>query len=211
MLLKKLAGPQAAVEITAIRRDDLFLSDQLRRKNMPLPAGHGVKALAAWIKAKIEGYDAVIFMADADSPDDRNWRRHHDQIRDGFSREKGGPAAVVCLPKSASESWLLADKQAWLAIGLSGPDILPDAPERIWGQRDGPDGNHPHRAFARVCAAANVDDCRETRVDIAERSTAVAVGASCPLSFGAFWQELTAAGLAPPPPSAVSSATKRVH
>ena len=98
----------------------------------------------------MERFDLVIFMADTDSVDDRDWDQHHAWIADGFSRIPEGPPGVACLPKCASESWLLSDEAAWTQLGLGDPSELPDRPEVLSGARGDPEGNHPHRLFARV-------------------------------------------------------------
>lgn len=198
-LLARMAKPGQALEMTAIRRDQIFLTDRQRQTNRPLPAGHGHKALAARLKAKLERYDAVVFMVDTDSPDDKDWHRHHGQISDGFQRLPDGPAAIICLPKSTSESWLLADRNAWAALGLPEADELPAAPEDLWGPRNDPAGDHPHQRFARTCQAAGVDDCRETRVAIAQQSDPRTLATRCRLSFTAFWSDLAGAALADAP------------
>ncbi|MBF0332098.1 MAG: hypothetical protein HQL40_00430 [Alphaproteobacteria bacterium] len=186
------------VEIETIGRSAIVLSPAASRRSRPLPEGHGAKALAAKLKATIEGFDVVVFMADADSPEERRWRWHHARIWDGFSRITDGPKTVSCLPMAASESWLLADAEAWRAIGLEDGSCLPRRPEEIWGKRDDPDGGHPHRFFARVCDEADVPDDRETRVALAERSDRRVLHDRAPFSFGAFWAELVAAGIAEP-------------
>ena len=194
VLLEKL-GP-TDIEITAIMNRDIPLTDQQKRKNMPLPDGHGAKAMAAKFKAKFENYDVIVFMADPDTKEETDWNLHHTQIKNGFGRFIGGPAEVVCLPKSASESWLLADRDAWTAIGLDVASLLPQQPENIWGKRNDPMGNHPHRYFARICDTAGVSDDRATRVALAREMSAATLAKSCPLSFGAFWTELQEAGIA---------------
>jgi hypothetical protein len=200
-LLKKFTGPDDVIAITALRSRDIVLTDRLRRQNMPLPEGHGAKALAAMFKAKSEGFDLLVFMADTDSKDDREWDRHHTCIREGFSKIPGGPFAVACLPKSASESWLLSDETAWTTLGLPNLSDLPTRPEDLSGERNDPKGNHPHRIFARICEQAGVSDSRETRVEVAKGSTLSVVARKCPKSFVAFWKELAAAGGVIPPQS----------
>ncbi|MBF0560477.1 MAG: DUF4276 family protein [Alphaproteobacteria bacterium] len=199
-LLHKMNEFGQAIEITSINTKEIVLSGQERRKRQPLPEGHGAKAMAAKLKAKNENFDVVVFMADSDTEEDCKWRCHHKCVQEGFGKIPEGPAGVVCLPKSASESWLLADPEAWKAMGLSCTKMLPSHPETIWGKHDDPEGNRPHPYFARVCKAANRTDTRETRVELMEKISIPRLAKACPLSFASFWNELHAAGIAPSPP-----------
>jgi hypothetical protein len=200
IVLRKLAKPGEPLDIVALRNRDIVLTAKESQRNQPLPKGHGAKALAAHQRAKIEGFDLLVFMVDCDSKDDREWDRHYSWIMDGFRRLADAPFAAACLPKCASESWLLADNAAWNSIGLTDHGKLPAQPESCWGKRDDPAGNHPHRIFARICDLSGVTDNRETRVDIAELSTMTTIRRKCPKSFATFWSDLATAGFAPPPP-----------
>jgi hypothetical protein len=200
VFLGRLAKPDETIDITALRNRDIVLTPKLSREYRPLPEKHGAKALMARYKAKVEHFDLVVFMADTDSKDDRNWDKHHACIIEGFSKISDGPIGVVCLPKCSSESWLLSDVAAWAALGLTDMSKLPEHPETCWGERDDPKGGHPHRLFARICGLANLTDSRETRVDVAEKSTMTTMARQCPKSFAAFWRELDAAGFAIPAP-----------
>lgn len=194
VILEKLCGQNLTIE--AIDRKQLKPPS---KKHQPLPGRHGDKALTARLKAKIEQYDLVVFMADADSKDDQDWREHYDCILDGFKKIADGPPAVACLPKSASESWLLADAKAWRELGLTALNELPNEPEELSGQRNNPASNHPHQIFTRICAKASVADSRETRVEIFRHSEPKTLQQKCPVSFAAFWQDLAEAGCAAHP------------
>jgi hypothetical protein len=188
VILEKLCGQGLTIE--AIDRKQLASPS---KKHQPLPDRHGGKALAARLKAKTDECNLVVFMADTDSKDDRDWREHYDCIRDGFSRIAGGPPAVACLPKSASESWLLADADAWRELGLTALNELPKEPEKLSGKRNDPKGDHPHQIFTRICDMAKVADSRETRVEIFRHSKPDTLRQKCPVSFAAFHQDLAAA------------------
>ena len=138
------------------------------------------------------GYDLVVFMADADSNKTRDWNRTRSDILDGFHRVEG-PNGVPCVPMSTSESWLLADGQAWQGVGLTKLNLLPKKPETIWGARNDPQGNHPHQVFRRACGAAGVRDSRETRVNLAHSSSLARLQAACPRSFTAFIRDTESA------------------
>lgn len=199
VFIRKLAKPNVDVEITAIQSREIVLAPKFRQKYRPLPSGHGEKALAAKFKGKTENYDVVIFMADTDSKDNGDWDKHHAWISEGFSKLTGGPHCVVCLPKCASESWLLADSKAWIELGLAETSELPAYPEDCWGKRNDPEGGHPHAKFAKICQNAGVSDSRVTRVSVAELSNMKTIHEKCPKSFGPFWAEFSAAGGANPP------------
>lgn len=150
--------------------------------------GHAEKARLARFIADNEEFDAVIFMVDADSNDSRDWASVVADINAGFAALPATitVSAAPCVPMSASESWLLADGNAWAILGLANVGILPKGPETIWGQRDDPTGNHPHRYFSRVCDEAGVPDSRETRFCIMEQSQIATLERQCPVSFPPF-------------------------
>ena len=168
-----------------VGRRDLVLQRRQERQYQPLPNGHGKKALASKIRAKVGDYGLVVFMADTDSNKPRDWRRTRSDILDGFRRVQG-PNGVPCVPMSTSESWLLADSQAWQGIGLTKLTLLPKKPEKIWGSPNDRRGNHPHQLFRRVCDAARVQNSRETRVHLAHSSNLETLRSACPTSFVAF-------------------------
>lgn len=180
------------IEITAIRREELPLSTRDLKRHRPLPGGHGARALLAKLKARAEGYDIVIFMADADTKDDKAWFGKRELVLDGFSRVDG-PPGVACMPKSASESWLMADFASWEILGLPDEHLLPKAPEEIWGEKSDPNSDRPHNLFARICVAAGVDDSRETRASLSGTASLAEIAARCPISFVAFRADLEAA------------------
>jgi hypothetical protein len=190
VILEKLCGQGLTIEAI-----DRKLLPSPSKKHQPLPNRHGGKALAARLKAKTEKYDLVVFMADTDSKDDGEWKAHYNCIHDGFGKITDGPPAVACLPKSASESWLLADADAWGELGLTALNELPKEPEKLSGKRNDPKGDHPHRIFTRICDMAGVTDSRETRVKVFRNSEPNTLEQKCPLSFAAFRQDL--AGAAP--------------
>ena len=150
--------------------------------------GHGEKAFSAMMIAKREDYDAVVFMVDADTKDLKQWKAKYQEILDGFSAVESAPLGIACVPKSASESWLLCDTQAWTALGLSDLKALPFAPEIIWGKRNDPKSNHPHQYFKRICQKANIPDNKYTRWEVAELSDINIIEEKCPNSFMAFYQ-----------------------
>jgi hypothetical protein len=184
MITKRLINRRLAFSKRS--RAELVLLPKDEKKYKPFPPGHGRRALLAKRIAVNEGYDVVIFMADADTNKVREWREKHQQIIAGFKRIDNVLASIACLPMSASESWLLADHKAWKKLGLVEKADLPSHPEQIWGDKRDPNGNYPHRLFARVCAKAGVDDDRATRVEVASGIDLRVLVGKCPVSFAPF-------------------------
>ena len=127
----------------------------------------------------------MVFHLDADTNQRREWTRKRKEIVKGFA-QLNGVESLACVPMSTSESWLLADDQVWTDFGLTDLTLLPRRPEAIWGERNDPNGDHPHQYFRRVCVAAGVDDTREVRVQIAERTDLATLKKACPISFVSF-------------------------
>ncbi len=181
-------APDYAVRV---RKDLQFLPKEQAR--LSLPAGHGAKAFLAKRLAVAGEYDAVIFMADADSPDVRDWRRIVGEIEAGFALLEHAIPSIACVPMAASESWLLADPDAWRTVADYDGSNLPRHPELIWGAHDDPDGDRPHPYFCRICGEAGVPDDRDTRQRIAEAMSLVTARRRCPISMEPFLQRFLAA------------------
>ncbi|MDN4632784.1 hypothetical protein QCD71_14765 [Sphingomonas sp. PsM26] len=184
--------PTETLEIVAQARDRLVIDKTLTRRTRPLPHGHGMKALLAKRSALLNKCDVVIYMVDTDSSDVRRWREIVSEITAGFDRLDGNITCIACVPMSASESWLMSDANAWDQVtGRS--EGLPTAPETVWGQRNDPQGNHPHMLFGRLCDAAGVPDNRDIRFLIGQRSAVTTLSTKCAQSFVPFCNALLAA------------------
>lgn len=202
-LIRRIAKPGLDFTITAIRRSDIKLTDVNKRKLMPLPEGHGAKALAAMQKAIIEDYNVVIFMADLDSNQERDWDQHIKYIHLGYSRISSDKkiTGIACLPKSTSESWILSDVDAWIQSGLEEEDAaalraLP--PETLWGTPSDPKGNHPKQVFNKFKAKLRGSrDETALRVEIISASTPNNIISRCSVSFAGFMKECKDAGICP--------------
>lgn len=190
-LSRKLLG--SGTEILTRTRRSLILLPKDKKKFRPLPPGHGGKSMVARIVGGTAACDIVIYMADADTPRKVEWKRKRDEINSGFQCVPNDARGIACVPMSASESWLLADTDAWIGLGLSDREDLPRNPETIWGERNDPNGNHPHRYFNRVCRAAKVPDNAETRRHLAGASKESALRSQCPISFAQFADDVTTA------------------
>jgi hypothetical protein len=154
----------------------------------PLPSGHGAKAYIAKFRAHSSECDVVVFMLDADTADDGEWKKKVAEVHEGFNLVDGTTIAIACVPKSTSESWLLADPEAWASLTPIAVS-LPKSPETIWGKKADPASNHPHAIFAKACGQADLEDSTETRHALMEAATVASLKAACPLSFGRFSDE----------------------
>jgi hypothetical protein len=164
----------------------------VEKKLGPRPPGHGRKAKLARFIAGNEEFDAVVFMADADSNVKKDWQAIVAEIEAGFASLADGPPGIPCVPMSTSESWLLADPAAWTALGLKNLKVLPKKPESIWGQPNDPQDNHPHQVMARACAEAQAPDSLETRRVLADASDLVTLRSQCPVSYAPFHDAMAA-------------------
>lgn len=161
-----------------------------------LPKGHGHKAALARYIAQVEKCDVVVFMVDADTNDENERLVKVHEIEQGFSAINSSVSGVACVPKSASESWLLSDAGAWSSLGLCDiSNLLPSYPEDIWGARNDPEDNHPKHAFARVAEAAGLENNRDTRNLICDASSLAVLKEKCPISLVQFINSL--AGICP--------------
>ncbi len=163
-------------------------SSLIRLRGNPKPAhGHGDKSYLAKRTAALEGHDIVIFMVDTDSAVPQRHSEIVQEITDGFDAySDDSVGCIACVPLSASEAWLLADHSAWQGVWGKAVDTLPDQPESIWGKRDDPAGNHPHRYFFRVCAEVSAADNTETRRMVSEALSVATLREKCPISFASF-------------------------
>jgi hypothetical protein len=182
-VLRNLLDLAEPVSFGRISRSELFGFAKPRLK------GHGEKARLAYRVARRENYDAVVFMADADTKLVKEWRRNYCLLRAGFP-DAGIPIGIACFPKSASESWLLTDAQAWAGLGLADRDLMPQKPEKLWGARSDPSGNHPKHVFRRVCTSAGWEDGTEIRREVASLSRADELSRLCELSFVPFRKDV---------------------
>ena len=157
----------------------------------PLPAGHGAKAFIAKFRAKSSNCDAVVFMLDADTSSDADWKNKLAEVQSGFDLVDGSTISIACVPKSTSESWLLSDEEAWNSLSEQKTD-LPRRPEELWGAPNSAESNHPKSAFVKACAQVGLPDSTETRRALMEAASIDTLKQKCPLSFHAFDIEASA-------------------
>lgn len=177
---------QSAPEFFVRKRHEIQVQDRGLSSRQRL-RGHGVKAFLAKRLAVTSNYDVLIYMADADSNNVQDWRRHVADIEAGFAALQAGAVnCIACVPMSASESWLMSDPSAWAIVADTNVEALPRRPETIWGERDDPEGDHPHRFFSRVCRTVGLEDNRDTRSRIAQAMSLITGQANCPHSMPPF-------------------------
>lgn len=192
VLARRLCSCQEKVELIGILKTKITILPKEIAKYKPLPEGHGVRALAAKLLAGREGCKVVVYMLDADTCDIATWRNKKNEVLEGFQKVDNGVIGIACVPMSASEAWFLTDVGAWRMISSKALS-LPKFPEKIWGHRDDPNGNHPHRIFARICDEGNVEDCLDTRIKIAQNMDISITARKCPQSFGSFLDDVRTA------------------
>jgi len=194
-LIRKLADCDAYLDFVRFPRSRALAMPRNRAPRSDLP-GHALAAFNAMRQAVIDQCDIVVFMADNDrgkQRDRKRWREICEQVWAGFEAAGTPVCGVACIPISASEAWLLADHAAWGALGLADASDLPGVrSEAIWGERDDPDGNHPHRYFKRICRKAGQDDTAHTRNLLGEHLSLTTLEANCPVSFVPFARAMKA-------------------
>ena len=95
---------------------------------------------------------------------------------------------IAIVPKEMTESWLLADENAYPAI--PNEPKLPSKPEELWGQKSNPQSDHPYNYFVRVLAQFRLSDNREVYAQIAEKIDIEVLRKCCPFSFEKFCMDM---------------------
>jgi hypothetical protein len=163
----------------------VLVSLPVRGAPRPL-SGLSLKAQIAKFRAATEGYTAVVVATDVDSADPRDHARKVEEIEAGFDAFPGEVAGVACVPMGTSEAWLLADEDAWRALGARNLREIPRRPEETWGRPHDPDSGHPKCVFHRLCADNDVVDDTATRAILAETCDLGRINAACPIGFRPF-------------------------
>jgi hypothetical protein len=121
---------------------------------------------------------------------DGNYNSVYKSIKNKFSDCVDTYSCLAIVPKEMTESWLLADEQAYIAAFGCKPEYLPKEPEEMWGKKDDPDSNYPKHVMERVLGQYHKMVNRNIYVDIAERSSIDTLKARCPKSFARFYDDL---------------------
>lgn len=149
--------------------------------------GHGEKAFIAKAAAARAECETLIYMVDADDTSAKRHREIASEIVAGFNAFSApNVGCVACIPVSASEAWMLGDKEAWARLTGANVANLPGKPEEIWGEKHDPDSNRPHNFFARICKQQGVSDCSDTRAKLAALINPAILRVTCPVSFTHF-------------------------
>lgn len=204
-MFKHLLGPGETLEADNVSFKRIPSLPKPTRKYQPLPKGSGHAALKAKIYADLhaDDFDVFIFVTDADTDEAAGWREKCREVEEGLSKVDSDLPHVIAVPKSTSESWLLADAAAWAGAGLDDAGRkLPSQPEECLGKPSDPQSGHPKMVFERLSEEARLlnGSGTENRQEIAALSDPLVIARKCPLSFRAFWAGLHAVGMAAAPP-----------
>ncbi|WP_294328609.1 DUF4276 family protein [uncultured Sphingomonas sp.] len=180
-MVRRLRGSEGSEDGARLRE----LTILPRRGVRPLQ-GLALKAQIAKLRAESEGYAAVVVATDADSIDPAVHASKLAEIQAGFDAISNRVVSVACVPMATSEAWLLADHEAWAALGAADFSEMPRRPEECWGRPHDPVSHHPKMMFGRVCDANDIGDHSDTRAALAEVSSFDEMERKLPVSFPPF-------------------------
>jgi hypothetical protein len=126
----------------------------------------------------------------------RKYERVYEDINCDFDEyiEKGFHCIAI-VPKEMTESWLLADEQAFFAAFGRKPEnpALNPKPEELWGEKMDPDSNYPKHVIKRVLAQYHKEPNRDTYTEIASNCNINTLKNRCE-SFTRFYNDLLELG-----------------
>jgi hypothetical protein len=174
-------------EIVVIRKT----RNDLRRETVLLSGRRGVHKHVTDIdrlamSAKKAKCKHIAYHQDADG----NYNAVYNSIKNKFLDCVDTYSCLAIVPKEMTESWLLADEQAYIATFGSKPEYLPKEPEEIWGKKDDPDSNYPKHVMERILGQYNKTPNRDIYEYIAEQSNIDTLKERCPQSFVRFYDDL---------------------
>lgn len=181
----------SADEVAAIRLRDLVSLP--RRGGPPALGGLAHKARIAKVRATTEGHALVVLATDADSTDPREHARKVAEIDAGFATIAPELLGIACVPVATSEAWLLADPDAWTAMGAGDTSLARPRPEERWGRPHDPESGHPKMVFGRLCRDNGLVDDTALRAALAGTMDLAVVARRCPTGFPLFAAALRAA------------------
>lgn len=169
--------------------------------------GHGQEAAIMCAAARQSGCDAAVFHVDSDRPegnakDRRTCEKHFskmcNEVMTGCGENKEACPLIPCVPVKMTESWLLADENAIIAVSDQ-PDqdskrLVPSSPELIWGDKDDLESNYPKNALKRVLGEYRIGYNRAAVSDIAQNQNLKLVCERCDISFGSFFEAIKMLG-----------------
>jgi hypothetical protein len=185
VLIEKVSGNRALVFVVRTRQE-IKKYGKLRRR---FAGKQAITSLRLHIAAKQEGCTHIAYHRDEDN---NGFAEMYAQLQGYFTEAKAQQVKCLAIvPKPMTESWLLADKNAYRAIFEKEPSqpALPSKPEELWGKK-GTD-NHPKKYLERVLTQYQYHgSLPEIYTAIAKASDTEIVKERCPISFGQFCADM---------------------
>lgn len=213
--LRKIAQQLGcSIEILTVEKEKIAEHRKKKRQTAALKGlqGHAKKAFFV-MQAAIENDCAAAAMyVDSDkSSGERAPKTQHEcekrynelkgeilsGLRAGAGRESVAPIAVI--PVKMIECWMLGDKGAFERYfgedkvrRLGNRDDFVH-PELIWGEKDDPASDYPKNKLGRILSRYGETNGQEIFVALAENADISAMRTNCPISFGDFFRQVSAA------------------
>lgn len=171
----------AGIEISIIpkTRADVKSVNLLKRKQFINP--HADKLAALTHK---EGCSHLAYHQDEDN---KGFLEIYSQVHELFSAAKEkGIRCLAIVPKHMTESWLLADENAFPERPCDPP--LPKSPEEAWGAPD--NERYPKRYLSRVLDQFSITPSAETYAEIASKTNVEILKIKCSISFKKFSDDM---------------------
>ena len=124
---------------------------------------------------------------------DRKYNRvYKDVNRDLDKHRNDGFRCLAIVPKEMTESWLLADEQAFVAIFGRKPErpTLPKTPETLWGKKENSKSQYPKHVMKRVLEQYHKEPNRDVYAEIAANCDIDTLRRRCNVSFDRFFNDL---------------------
>ncbi len=198
-MLRRLLGTEVTIEAKRVMSLGRF-------EQKPKLKGHADKAAKALALANAFGSDVVVFVKDVDrqpgvKKTDRERAKKlasiHSEIEIGFAAvaATANVERIKATPCRMLESWALGDAQSIATVGGAHAriDLVPTAPENVWGDEADPSSKHPKCLLRR---ALGQEPTAERFAELAAHADIESVRRTCPESFEPFFLEAAAAAAA---------------
>ena len=185
---------QALIKITEPSQDFDFVTKSRKdihnfRLQRKVISRNKAQALRLAGLAQKEDCRYIVYHRDEDN---RGFEEIYGQVEELFSvaREHGYRCLAV-IPMHMTESWLLADENAFQKAFSRKPTdpVLPKKPEETWGYKG--DDEHPKKYIERVLKHFHKRPCTEIYVEIAKNCDVDVLKRKCPIGFGAFHKDIS--------------------